>query len=70
MFFKIANYYFSIEEIEYIKRFPSGCNVYLKSGKTVSIIDIPETTWNYINDYVVQPEDFCNMSDPYEEGGL
>ena len=70
MFFKIANYYFNANEIEYIKRFPSGANVYLKSGKTVSVADITDSTWDYVDGYVVQPEDFTTMSDSYEEGGL
>ena len=33
MFIKLGSYIFSSEEIRYVAKFPSGCNVYLKNTK-------------------------------------
>ena len=70
MFFKIGNLYIPVNEIEYIKKFPCGANVYLKSGETLKLTDLSDEEWAYIDNYIVKPFSKNPLSDPYEEGGL
>ena len=54
MFVKIGDFYISSDEIEYIKRFPSGCVVHLKSDEIINIVDISDEDWEEIDKLVVR----------------
>ena len=46
MFIKLGDFVVEVGFIKYIKKFPSGVNVYLKNEETVSIVGVDEEEWD------------------------